>query len=132
SARASSSRRSSPSRRPGCARAGKRRPTRRPRSTRGRSRAAPARASRRPRPGACRRPEREPGCAPPSVALLHGAAAEKEAREEPVPLVAFVERELRIDDLVLELVERAVHKAAGRDAISGFQDLLALFREHEL
>src|SRR5207302_100412 len=118
--------RSSPSRRPGCARAGKRGRPRRPRSTRGRCRAARARASSRRPPGACPPPRRKPGCAPPSVALLHGPAAEKEVREERVPLVAFVEREHRIDDLVLELVERAVHEAAGRDAISALQDLLAL------
>src|SRR5438552_1558359 len=99
------------------------------------ARSMPRRASSCFRPataGAWPRPGREPGWARPSLALLHGAAAEKEVREEPVPLVAFVERELRIDDLVLELVERALHQSAGRNAISGFQDLLALFREHEL
>src|SRR6266702_2162176 len=67
-----------------------------------------------------------------SLAFLHGLAAEKEIGEELVPLVALVEREHRIDDLVLELVERAVHQPACRDAISAFQDLLPLFREHEL
>src|SRR6266487_1815898 len=67
-----------------------------------------------------------------SLAFLHGFAAEKEGREELVPLVALVEREHRIDDLVLELVERAVHQPACRNAISAFQDYLALFGEHEL
>src|SRR5205823_5911910 len=49
-----------------------------------------------------------------------------------VPLVALVERDRRIDDLVRELVERRVHLEVGGHTIHRLEEFLALAREQEL
>src|SRR5260221_3127526 len=63
---------------------------------------------------------------------LHRLPGEKEIREKPLPLLALVEREHGVDDLVLELVERAVDGHVRVDAVDALVDLLPLLGEHEL
>src|SRR6266702_1534108 len=63
---------------------------------------------------------------------LHRLPGEKEIREKPLPLLALVEREHRVDDLVLELVERAVDGHVRGDAVDALVDLLPFPRQHEL
>src|SRR5437899_2349477 len=62
----------------------------------------------------------------------HGLAAEKKLGPQAIPLLALVERDRRIDDLVRELVERRVHRQAGRHAVHALEELLAVAREQKL
>src|SRR5882762_2606008 len=62
---------------------------------------------------------------------LHRPASEKDFGEKLLPLVALVERAHRIDDLVLELVERAVYGHARGNAVHALVDLLSFLRKHE-
>src|SRR6267143_7265609 len=78
----------------------------------------------------------EPAAMPAGMRLsfigLHRLAAEKDLGEKLLPLLALIEREHRVDDLVLELVERAVHGHARGDAVHALVDLLPFLRKHEL
>src|SRR3979409_1962189 len=77
----------------------------------------------------------EPAAIPAGMRLsligLHRLASEKNLGEKLLPLLALVEREHRVDDLVLELVERAVHGHARGDAVHALVDLLSFLRKHE-
>src|SRR5262249_28651216 len=66
-----------------------------------------------------------------SLFLLHWLAAEEEVRPELVPLVAFVERNRGIDDLVGKLVERRVDLQVRRHAVHRLEKFLALARQQE-
>src|SRR5438477_9397213 len=61
-----------------------------------------------------------------------GLAAEKELRPQAIPLLALVERDRRIDDLVRKLVERRVDGEARGHAVHALEELLAVAREQEL
>src|SRR5436189_6335137 len=61
-----------------------------------------------------------------------GLAAEEELRPELVPLLAFVEGDRGIDDLVREPVERRIDREARGHAVHPLEELLALAREQEL
>src|SRR5207237_6952770 len=69
---------------------------------------------------------------PHLFALAGRLAAEKKRRPEPAPLVPFVERDRRIDEAVVEPVERARDGAARGNALVVAQDLLAFAREQEV
>src|ERR1041385_6428885 len=62
----------------------------------------------------------------------NGLAAEENLRPEPVPLLALVERDRRIDDLVWKPVERRIDGEARRHAVHALEELLALARKQEL
>src|SRR5690349_22811325 len=64
-------------------------------------------------------------------AALDRLAAKEELRPQLVPLVALVEGDRRIDDLVRELVERRVDSQAGWHAIYAAEELLPLAREQK-
>src|SRR5438045_4863508 len=66
------------------------------------------------------------------LAALDGLAAKEELRPELVPLLALVEGDRRIDDLVWELVERCIDRDARGHAVHALEELLALAREQEL
>src|SRR5207237_9705019 len=63
---------------------------------------------------------------------LDGLAAEEELRPQAIPLLAVVERDRRVDDLVRELVERRVDRQARGHAVHALEELLAFAREQEL
>src|SRR6185295_18999786 len=113
---------SSRSRPPEYAPTGTRAPSRRRRITGSRCRAARARPSAGRRPPECR----FPALAPPASFALHRLVAEKNAREMLFPLLILVERGRRVDDLVPELVERAVDQPAGGNPVRSLDDLLPL------
>src|SRR5882672_7913756 len=73
----------------------------------------------------------EPAATRLSFIGLHRLPAEKGLGEKFLPLLALIEREHRIDDLVLELVERTVHGHARGDAVHALVDLLPFLRKHE-
>src|SRR5438045_8470130 len=60
---------------------------------------------------------------------LDGLAAEEELRPELVPLLALVERDGGVDDLVRKLVERRVDREARRHAVHALEKLLAVARQ---
>src|SRR4051812_20947569 len=63
---------------------------------------------------------------------LDGLAAEEELRPEPVPLLALVERDGGVDDLVRELVERRLDCEARGHPVHAPEELLPVAREQEL
>src|SRR6266849_3633108 len=63
---------------------------------------------------------------------LDGLAAEEELRPEAIPLLALVERDRRVDDLVRKLVERRIDRQARGHAVYAAEELLAVTREQEL
>src|SRR5256885_1944696 len=62
---------------------------------------------------------------------LDGLAAEEKLRPELVPLLALVERDGGIDDLVRELVERRVDREARRHPVHALEKLLAGARQQK-
>src|ERR671931_2444474 len=63
---------------------------------------------------------------------LDRLAAEEELRPQAIPLLPFVERDRRVDDLVRELVEWRIDGQAGGHAVHALEELLAFAREQEL
>src|SRR2546423_232543 len=62
---------------------------------------------------------------------LDGLAAEEELRPELVPLLALVERDGGVDDLVRKLVERRVDREARRHPVHALEKLLAVARQQK-
>src|SRR5438067_8544293 len=63
---------------------------------------------------------------------LDGLAAEEELRPQAIPLLALVERDRRVDDLMRELVERRSDRKARGHAVHVPEELLAFAREQEV
>src|SRR5690348_3752686 len=86
----------------------------------------------RPRRSPRRVANSSPPAPPPTMTtrcmsvLRDGLSAQEEVRPELAEAVPLIEHDRGIDQLVPELVERAVHRAARGHAIARLDDLLAL------
>src|SRR5438309_1851298 len=65
--------------------------------------------------------------------LAHdGLAAEEKLGPQAIPLLALIEGDCRVDDLVRELVERRVDREARRHAVHALEERLALAGQEKL